>query len=187
LSGWQEIVFYDDIYSPNSRTGIWPLKGGTSHLIESLGRVDGVVVGIGDSHTRLKKYTDLSVAGAVVVTIFHPTSTISSFAKIGLGSVVFAGAVINVGAKLGHAVIINTGATVDHDCVLGDGVHIAPGAHLSGDVHVGACSWVGVGASVKQGIRIGSDVMIGAGAVVISDIPDGQTVVGNPAQVIPSR
>lgn len=92
-----------------------------------------------------------------------------------------AGAIVNVDAEVGAAGIVNTGASVDHDCLLAHGVHVCPGAHLSGNVTIDACSWVGVGAAVRQGIHIGAGVSVGAGAVVVRPIPDGWTVVGNPA------
>ncbi len=40
------------------------------------------------------------------------------------------------------------------------------------------------GATVFGGIRIGNHVTIGAGTVVFQDVPDGATVVGNPARII---
>lgn len=40
------------------------------------------------------------------------------------------------------------------------------------------------GATVFGGITIGDDVTIGAGAVVCRSVPDGCTVVGNPARVV---
>ena len=43
---------------------------------------------------------------------------------------------------------------------------------------------VGTGAIVLPGVTIGAGAMVGAGAVVTADVPDGVTVVGNPAQVV---
>lgn len=43
---------------------------------------------------------------------------------------------------------------------------------------------VGTGAVILPGLTIGSDAIIGAGAVVTEDVPDGATVVGNPARVL---
>lgn len=40
------------------------------------------------------------------------------------------------------------------------------------------------GAVVFGGIHIGNNVTIGAGSVVLKDIPDGTTVVGNPAHPV---
>jgi len=37
---------------------------------------------------------------------------------------------------------------------------------------------------VIPNLKIGKWCTIGAGAVVISDIPDGATVVGNPARIV---
>ena len=40
------------------------------------------------------------------------------------------------------------------------------------------------GATVFGGIHIGNDVTIGAGTVLFEDVPDGVTVVGNPARIV---
>lgn len=43
---------------------------------------------------------------------------------------------------------------------------------------------IGAGAKIIGGVVIGDNVNIGAGAVVTKNIPDGCTVVGNPARII---
>ena len=43
---------------------------------------------------------------------------------------------------------------------------------------------VGTGAIVLPGVVIGVGAMVGAGAVVAEDVPDGVTVVGNPARIL---
>ena len=44
---------------------------------------------------------------------------------------------------------------------------------------------LGTGAVILPGLTIGSGAVVGAGAVVTRDVPDGPTVVGNPARVMP--
>src|SRR6185369_11341445 len=43
---------------------------------------------------------------------------------------------------------------------------------------------IGSGATILCGITIGERAIVGAGSVVIRDVPDGATVVGNPARVL---
>ena len=43
---------------------------------------------------------------------------------------------------------------------------------------------VGSGAVILPGVTIGVGAIVGAGAVVTRDVPDGVTVVGNPARVL---
>lgn len=180
--GWPSIVFYDDAWPDLSEVGRWRIEGDSVSLLGSLPHFDSVVVGIGRNSIRISKLDELEARQVTLATVLHPHAFVSRFAEVGAGSVVFAGAAINVDSCIGRGAIINTGATVDHDCVLGEGVHISPGAHLAGGVHIGDRSWVGIGAVVKQGVSIGKDVMIGAGAAVIDDIPDGITVMGVPAR-----
>ena len=177
-ASWEEIVFFDD----TPREGPWPVAGGAEDLLGRAGDYDGVIVAIGDNAARLSWHRRLTDAGVVPATIVHPRAFASSRCTIGPGSVLAAGAVVNIGARLGQAVIVNTGATIDHDCVLEDGVHVSPGAHLAGGVVVGAESWIGIGAAVREGVRIGAAARIGAGAAVVATVGDGLTMAGVPAR-----
>ena len=114
----------------------------------------------------------------------HPSSVISDYATIGVGSVVMQGAIIQSCVKIGKHCIINTTASVDHDCIIEDYVHISPNATLCGNVFVGEGSQVGAGAVIIPGIKIGKWSIIAAGAVVMRDVPDNVLVLGNPARVI---
>jgi sugar O-acyltransferase (sialic acid O-acetyltransferase NeuD family) len=142
----------------------------------------GITLAVGDNRAReacLRRVPGLSAPALV-----HPSAFVSPSATLGRGTVVLPLAAVNAAARLGDAVVVNTAAVVEHDCVLGDAVHVSPRAVLAGGVHVGERSWIGAGAAVVQGIRVGRDAVVGAGAVVIRDVPDGMTVVGNPARPI---
>jgi sugar O-acyltransferase (sialic acid O-acetyltransferase NeuD family) len=181
-AGWDDIVFFDDRWPRMQSVGEWPVVGDTGRLLGTLAEVDGVIVGVGDCQVRAEKHALLRGARAPCPIIAHPNAWVSPRCHVGVGSVIVAGAIINVHATLGEACIVNSGATVDHDCILGIAVHVSPGANLSGEVEIGDRSWIGVGACVRQGIRIGSGVTVGAGSVVVANVRDGATVVGSPAR-----
>ncbi|HEY1709163.1 MAG TPA: acetyltransferase [Rhizomicrobium sp.] len=143
-----------------------------------------IIVGSGNGAFRRTLSLKVLANGGALATIHHPSSVVSSRAAIGAGSFLAALCMIGVNAVVGRFCIVNTGATIDHDNVLADGVNISPGVHFAGGVRCGEDAFVGVGASVAPGIRIGSGATVGAGAVVIRDVPDGATVVGNPARVL---
>lgn len=46
---------------------------------------------------------------------------------------------------------------------------------------------IGSNATILPGITIGEAAMVGAGSVVTKDVPDGATVVGNPAKPLTPR
>jgi sugar O-acyltransferase (sialic acid O-acetyltransferase NeuD family) len=141
-------------------------------------RVGRGIVGIGDNAQRRDMVRALNLEWQTAV---HPAAYVHPSAKLGRGSVVFAGAIVQPDAVIGDHVIVNTGATVDHDCVIGDFAHIAPGVHLAGSVRVGEGAFLGIGSVACPGVRIGCWARLGAGAVAIRDVPDGVLAVGVPA------
>lgn len=184
-AGWQDLVFYDDVWPEKTRHEHWEVQGTLPMLLHDLSSFEGVVVAIGHNAIREAKLDALLAHGARVVSLVHPRATVSPMARLGPGSVVMAGAIINAFADLGMGTVINTAATVDHDCRLGACVHVAPGANVAGDVEIGRTSWIGAGAVVRQGVAIGEGVMVGAGAAVVSDIEDHLVVAGVPARPLP--
>jgi len=166
----------------------WPVIGPLAFSLQQdiRGQFHAALVAIGHSATRLHWIQQLQAAGYDLPVLIHPTAWISSSARIGPASVVFAQAVVQAEVSIGTGSILNTGCSVDHDAQLGDGVHICPGARLAGEVQVGARSWIGIGASVIQQVRIGADVAVGAGAALVRDLPDGVTAVGVPARLLSS-
>ena len=180
LDRWTEILFFDH---PNIDHNFkWPVRGSISSVPEVAGIDDEIFVAIGNCAARVAMLTRFRDMNLRIATLVHPQASVSPDTKIEYGSIVVAGAVVNIGTTVGLGGIINTGSSVDHDCVLQSGVHICPGARLAGNVHVGDRSWIGIGAAVRQGVQIGSDVVVGAGAAVVTDVPDGLTVVGVPAR-----
>lgn len=182
LTGWKEIVFFDDAWPEKTNNGVWQVVGNTQNLLENLKKYNGVIVAIGNNRVRQQKLKQLDSAGAKIITLIHPSATVSRYTQIGVGSVIVAGAVINPDCTIGSGAIINTCSSVGHDCILGEAVHVCPGTRLAGGTEVGNRAWVGVGSSVRQLIKIGADAIIGAGSAVVKDVPENTTVMGIPAK-----
>lgn len=151
-------------------------------VIHSAEDISPIIVTIGDCQKRKKIVQRLGQRD--YVTVVHPTAIKADNVKLGDGTVVMAGVIMNPYVEVGNHSIINTGASLDHDVKVGDFVHIAPHCTLCGEVTVGDGTWVGAGTTVIQGIHIGRDCYIGAGSVVVQDIPDGTLCYGNPARII---
>ena len=184
-AGWTDIGFFDDSIAAGTLVASrWAVVGTSADMLARAGDFGGAIVAIGDNRTRLAWHERLAAAGARLATVTHPSVIIGADVTVGDGSVLVAGAVVNIATAIGKSAIVNTGATIDHDCRLGDGVHVSPGANLAGGVSVGTGSWIGIGAVVIGSVEIGSYVRVGAGAVVIKSVAEGLTVVGNPARPI---
>jgi UDP-3-O-[3-hydroxymyristoyl] glucosamine N-acyltransferase len=86
--------------------------------------------------------------------------------------------VIGAGTKIDNLV------HVAHNAVIGKNCMLVCHCGIGGSVVLGDNVWVGMGAQIRNGFRVGSHAVIGMGAVVTKDVPEGVTVVGNPAKEI---
>lgn len=161
-----------------------PVLGGDAYL-KSLKPNDILLAnGLGASPSvqiRRQTHLDATENGFSFCVLRHPSAIVGRECAFKPGAQIMAGAVLQNQIIVGDGVVINTRASIDHDCNIGAHAFIAPGAVLCGNVTVGDSAFIGAGAVVMPGIKIGTKAVIGAGAVVTKSVPDGWTVVGNPA------
>ena len=176
-NGYTNICYIDD-HAKGDVMG-FPIIG-TSAEIERLndGSTD-FIIGIGNNAVRKKIAETYDVNW---VTLVHPSAQIAVNVSIDKGTVVMAGAVINVCATVGKHCIINTCAIVEHDNVIEDYAHISPNVALGGTVFIGKSTHMGIGASICNNVSICGDCMIGAGAVVVRSITEPGVYIGVPAR-----
>ncbi|MET1032103.1 acetyltransferase [Domibacillus tundrae] len=149
----------------------------------------GGMAAIEDNWSRKKMIQTIQalVPNFSFISSIHPSAYVSSDVKIGDGTIVMAGAVINRNTIIGEQCIVNTNSSVDHDCILGDYVSIAPGATLGRQVKIGNSAVISLGANVIHSIRIGEHTIIGAGSTVLKNIDPYSVAYGTPAKIIRSR
>lgn len=73
------------------------------------------------------------------------------------------------------------GTHVGHDATIGNDCELAPHVIIGGFATVEDNVRIGMGAIIRNRITVGHGARIGMGAVVTSDVPAGETWVGNPA------
>lgn len=175
----ERIGLIDSASSAGSSLDGLPVLGGDEVLVA---RSEPAHVAIGDNARR--RVVVERAGPRAWHSIVSPHALVIGAVEIGEGAFVGARAVVQPGARIGRHAIVNTAAVVEHDCVIGDFAHVAPGAVLTGAVIVGEGTLIGAGAVVTPGVTIGRDAVVGAGAVVVRDVPDGVTVLGNPARPV---
>ncbi len=127
----------------------------------------------------LKKRCKVMPANAV-----HPQAIVAETAEIGYGTFIQMGAAINSQVKVGNHCLIHPNASINYQAVLGDFVQVGAGTNIGANAQIGEKAFVGSGVTIVGGIKIGAHARIGAGSVVIKDVEEGETVFGNPAQVM---
>lgn len=123
--------------------------------------------------------------GILFPLILNEKSQISKYAIFGEGCIVaqpFNHLVPGVCA--GKHVWINSYCGIGHNVRIGDYSTLYSNINLGGESRIGTHCLIGSGVTVKPSVVIGNNVTVGGGAVVVKDVPDGVTVVGNPAKVL---
>lgn len=148
-----------------------------------------VIIGVGDNYLRstiAQKIKDTR-PDIRFSTVIHPSAIISDTVRLGAGSFVNAGAVINCDTTIKTHVVINTGAVIEHDCNISDFAFIGPKATLAGVVQIGEGAFVAMGSNVIQGLSVGRYTTIAAGATLVDNAKKLSIYMGLPAKKISNR
>jgi len=144
------------------------------------------IIAIGDNFTR-KIMVDKIVSTCPTfnfISAIHPNAVIGKDVRIGAGTAIMAGVIVNCSSKVGSFCILNTNSSLGHDGRLGNFSSLAPNATLGGNVHIGELTAICLGANIVQDIKIGKNTIIGAASLVLEDVPDYVLVYGTPANIV---
>lgn len=147
------------------------------HFLITVGQIKSAEI-------RIRIFEQIEKCDAILATVISLKAYVSPNAKLGAGTIVLHGSVINAGASIGANNIINSMSLIEHDVKVGNHVHVSTGAILNGACSVGDKTFIGSGSVIANNIRIGDSIIIGSGSVVINDIMEPGIYAGNPCKKI---
>lgn len=145
-----------------------------SDLADLRTKFDLAFIAIGQIHSPKKRadtHAKLIRLGFRLPSIISPKSVVSSFAKIGAGSIVMNGAILNADCNVGENVIINSGSLIEHDVWVGDFCHVSTGVIVNGGSRIGTGTFLGSGSVIRNGINIGENSFVGMRSVITESLP----------------
>lgn len=147
------------------------------------------IIGIGSNFIRKKVANKINkiYKNFKWITIISKNSTINGKVKIGKGSLIVSGSVINTGTNIGEHCLINTSSSIDHDNIFKNYSSTGPGVITGGNVKLGECSHLGLGSAVKHRTSIGDNTIIGAKSLVLKKCNKNSIYFGIPAKKIKSK
>jgi len=163
----------------------YSIIGSDDNLVDIVGKYKYAFVCIGQtrrSDLRQAIYYNLLSLGFEIPVVVSPHAYVSKSSKIGNGTVVMHGVIINADADVGDNCIINNNSLIEHDVLIKGHCHISTGAIINGHSVIGAGSLVGSAAVVNQCIEITENCIIGSNSLVTKSIMEPAIYVGNPVR-----
>jgi len=146
----------------------YPILGNDNDISELRSIYDYAFIAVGQIKSpaiRIRLYDFLTSLGFALPTVISPRAYVSSYAKIGEGTIIMHDALVNAGAEVGRNCIINTKALVEHDAVVGDYCHISTGSLVNGGAIVKQNSFVGSNAVLMGNVTTNENDFIKAGSL----------------------
>jgi sugar O-acyltransferase (sialic acid O-acetyltransferase NeuD family) len=183
--GYQPAGFFDDYAKDAGGDG--PLLGKVDDVdrLFAAGAFDQLIVGIGYMHFAYRWQCFERFRGRVpFLTFVHSSSWVDRSARVGAGSFLMPGVVVDDHVAIGENVFVQLGAAVSHHSTVGENCFLGPSAKIAGCVSVGRDCFLGVGSVVSDSVTLCPGVRTGAGAVVAASIEEAGLYVGVPARKV---
>jgi sugar O-acyltransferase (sialic acid O-acetyltransferase NeuD family) len=124
-----------------------------------------IAVGYRNLGARWDVYRKVKARGYQLPPLVHPRAYVRDPARIGEGTFVMAGAIVDVHATLGALVVAWPGVVVNHDSTVGENTFLSPNATVCGCVTVGRQAFVGAGATIVDHVEVPAEAFIKAGSL----------------------
>ncbi|WP_286758480.1 acetyltransferase [Ralstonia sp. RL] len=148
-----------------------------------------IALAIANSAIREKLSDRCRTDGVAFWTVRALNTVVMDAVEVGEGALLCPFVTLTSNIRIGRHFHANIYSYVAHDCVIGDFVTFAPGVKCNGNIRIEDHAYIGTGAILRQGklgepLVIGRGATVGMGAVVTKSVPEGVTVVGNPARIL---
>lgn len=180
------VVGYLDDNHANLRVADLPILGGSDVWPQYRGRARMLAVPGSPRSFRQRRalIERFALRPEDVVTIADPSARIAGNARIGMNTLIMAGAFVSAGASIGDHCVVLPNTVISHEARLGDHTLVGSNVSISGGVTIDENCYIGSGARLREGVRVGAGALVGLGAVVIADVAVGAVVAGVPARSI---
>ena len=164
---FDEIAFLDD---NNIGECINDAKiiGSTQEMSKFVHEYQSIFVGIGNNIVRKQVFDQAKQLGYEIVNLISPKSTISSYASLKNGIVLFPNAVIEPNAIIGEGCIVCANTTINHDAVVNDYVLIYSNCVIRPNTNIGSYSRIGSSCTISFGTTLQEKSDIKDGLVINS-------------------
>lgn len=124
-----------------------------------------IAIGYNNLKERWKAYQKVNNAGYQVPQLIHPSAYISESCRIGQGSIIMVGAIVDINVTLSELVVLWPGVIVNHDSKVNANTFLSPGAIICGCTTVGKECFLGAGAVIVDHIMVPDESFIKAGRI----------------------
>ena len=128
---------------------------------------------------------NLNIPMEKFATFIHPSVMVAKSAKIGVGNVILANAVVNCNAIIGNFNTVNSGTLLGHDITIGNNNYFAGQVCVGSGFSIGNMNFIGLNTSIRNGITIGDGNIVGMSSNITKSVGDDNVLYGNPAIIKP--
>lgn len=126
-----------------------------------------IAIGYKDLSARWEVYQRVHALGYQLPTIIHPKAYVRDPTKIGQGTMIMAGAIVDTSVNIEPLVVAWPGVVINHDCTISANTFISPNATICGAVHIGKNTFIGAGAVIVDHTTVPPNSFIKAGTVYV--------------------
>lgn len=137
-----------------------------------------------DPFLRYQIYKKLKKSHFELITLVHPTVSLSYKVKIQEGTVIYPNCTIGYRVSIGACCIIQPNCSLSHHNFISNFVNLSPNVSTGGFTEIGKFSDIKMSVNISNKIKIGAKCLIGVGSLVLNDCLPKSVYYGFPAKFI---